>query len=262
MIKMKKTYVKILLSTITLLIAGFDCVSQEVNEKEHVSSAQGIDNYKFSFGSIPHETIEENRRLYSEEISLLKKSPDQVIEGLLEKQLVKKYEGRLNIGARKVYDIAAICQIASEVKSVTPLYFMKDNYADEFDRCLNFRRKYFMGGYKANGPKLEEYPFIYLAVQCGEKSVDPLREIALDSKVNVLIRIKSFITLYKIDEKSAKAIAPLMYDSMDEDYQSIITSFLKDPTLQPWDIRDVRIPDRFRKRIEAGKKFKGYFPEK
>ncbi|MFB3789074.1 MAG: hypothetical protein ACE15F_22160 [bacterium] len=127
-------------------------------------------------------------------------------------------------------DLAALCYAAAEIQCPTPMAL----YADQFDFSLFAYEKYF--GKSRVEDRLEDYPFMFLAVRCGPQSIPALQSIILDPEKRPELRLKAIATLMKIDPEAAIASALRIQDELNPEMRSILTSYLENPQTEPWDV--------------------------
>lgn len=143
----------------------------------------------------------------------------------------------------KTLDIAALCYAAAEIQCPTPIAL----YTDQFEFSLFAYEKYFGKGRVED--RLEDYPFMFLAVQCGPQSIPALQSIILDPEKRPELRLKAIATLMKVDPEAAIASALRIQDELNPEMRSILTSYLENPQTEPWDVL-VRFSSRSRAIME------------
>ncbi len=105
---------------------------------------------------------------------------------------------------RKLLDLSSICFFASDLNCVVPLRRLKN----QFELSTLTYEIYFIGGISRRKGKSTEYPLIHLALQCGEKAVEPLRELILDDELSSKNRVWALGTLLKLMKKKRKSFLP------------------------------------------------------
>ncbi len=130
----------------------------------------------------------------------------------------------------KLLDLSALCYAAADIQCPTPIAL----FPELFDHSIFAYEKYY-GNTKVDD-RLEDYPFMFLAVQCGQRAVPLLREMILNKECRAELRVKAVATLMKIDTDEAQKSAMEMMDESTDEIHTILSLYLKNPTVEPWDV--------------------------
>ncbi len=145
----------------------------------------------------------------------------------------------------KTRDIAALCYATAEIQCPTPIAMFPELFA----HTIFWYEKYVKNSLTRVEDKLEDYPFMFLAVQCGPQSIPALQSIILDPERRAELRLKAIATLMKIDPEAAAASALRIQDELNPEMRSILTSYLENPQTEPWEVL-VRFSSRSRAIME------------
>lgn len=131
---------------------------------------------------------------------------------------------------KRFLDLSAMCYVAAEIQCATPISM----FPELFDTPIYGYEKYF--GDRKIEDKLVDYPFMYLAVQCKEKSIPMLKSLINDSKRRSEVRLKAIAILMKINKFEAERTAKSIFNDLNEEMRFILTSYLKNPHVEPWNM--------------------------
>ena len=174
--------------------------------------------------------IQSRKDFFMELLFLNKANPTESGEKL-SKYLQANYSNiNWNSDYTKTLDIAALCYAAAEIQCPTPIAL----YADQFEFSLFAYENYFGKGRVED--RLEDYPFMFLAVQCGPQSIPALQSIILDPERRAELRLKAIATLMKIDPEAALSSALRIQDELNPEMRSSLTSYLENPRTEPWEV--------------------------
>ncbi|MBN2326870.1 MAG: hypothetical protein JXR73_06930 [Candidatus Omnitrophica bacterium] len=125
-------------------------------------------------------------------------------------------------------EIAALCYAAAEIKCATPIVMYPQMF--RFSICIE---RYISK--KKIEDRLEDYPFMHLAVRCGRKSIPALKQLIFDPE-NHENRLIAIAVLMKIDPQEARGAALKIQDDLSPEMRSILLSYLENPEVAPWDM--------------------------
>ncbi len=235
---LKLIFLYMLFSFFTLSTISFSDQSGDISSE--------LENFSLFFKPEKKKEYIQTRKDYYMDLLKLKNQKENTAESgeKLSKYLQANYSNiDWNSDYTKTLDIAALCYAAAEIQCPTPIAL----YADQFEFSLFAYEKYF--GKSRVEDRLEDYPFMFLAVRCGLKSIPALQSIILDPEKRPELRLKATATLMKVDPEAAISSALRIQDELNPEMRSILTSYLENPQTEPWDVL-VRFSSRSRAIME------------
>jgi len=189
--------------------------------------------------------IEKQVGCYSDQLNIMKNNGETFaamearIAQLLQEQQWKDGQD-LYDHPEKFLNKAALCLVAAQIESTIPL----DLLADEFGFCVLSLTSY-IRTYKTTlppAPRLCDYPLMFLATECSEKSVPCLKKIIRTGKEFSnpgeathwdLVRLQALIILRKINEQEAVGEVPEFTSTLSEQGLIAFQNYLNDPVEEP-----------------------------
>jgi len=223
---MKKIYIIfpfLILASILLKISSAD----EKAYQEMLARAKDAKSFS------REKYIEEQTAHYKEEINkrlggaLEEQTKNTVVSELLKPHLEQHEMDWANNNFKKMLNAASVCYAAADIQCVTPIYMLSDHF--DFS-SLGFERYY---GHSLKKETLFDFPIMYLAIQCGEKSVPALEYVIYNKEIRLDLRLQAIATLRLIDEKKAISAAMVAEDDFTGLMRDVLTEYLKDPSPYP-----------------------------
>lgn len=192
---------------------------------------------------VRQQYIDEQIEHYSSQINMMKNNGESrvAIEARIQDLLAEQEwtDGQdLYEHPEKFLNKAALCLVAAQIRSTVPLELLEDEFAFS---VLSPRYDSIGSHLQSRRVQLRDYPLMYLATQCGEKSIPFLRKIIQSTKSDNPrhwdhVRLQALLVLRNIDEQEAADLIPGLARSLTEKKRTVLEKYLENPVKEPWGI--------------------------
>jgi len=192
---------------------------------------------------VRQQYIDKQIEHYSNQINMMKNNGESqaAIEATIQDLLAEQEwtDGQdLYEHPEKFLNKAALCLVAAQIRATVPLELLEDEFGFSVRSPSSHITPDLQG---ARHVQLRDYPLMYLATQCGEKSIPFLRRIIQSTKSDNPrhwdhVRLQALVVLRNIDEQEAANLIPDLARSLTEKERTVLEKYLENPVKEPWSI--------------------------
>lgn len=242
-----------------ILLNGYFVQADEINLDRYKKLSEQREYY------LPFKTLVEEKKneflaeYYKKSVNAIsQEEKEHFVENLLKSYLgdyrpfINENEPKVKYLDDRMHKIvaAAICYAACEIQSVTPIYFFKEDFSFEIEGVSLY---YTVHSKPSADITLKDFPVMYLAFTCKEKSITPLTYMINNSQLSKNGKVQAFAIMCQIDNKEASSLYDQIKKQLSEEECSWYTQIIKNPVINPWKVPLV-FSSRYKSLIEKARK--------